>query len=226
MIEQIDFSEWLKKWEWKQGEHVLVIGPTGSGKTTLLLQLLPRRRYVVFLATKPRDDVAETLIRDQGYRRTKSWPPGRMGERWVLQPPIDSTDQVPAQAAALQTALRKLYLAGGWAVILDELQYLVDIARADGLLKLLWHQGRSLKLTIVAGSQRPAWVPVIAYSSATHLFLFRTPDQRDMERYRDIAGQVDPKTIIEAVKQLRPHETLYVNTRTGDLAKFMAPKVL
>src|SRR5690349_6421632 len=51
---------------WRQGEHVGLIGPTGSGKTTLAMWLLPLRKYVVVLGTKPRDKTLDELAA-RGY---------------------------------------------------------------------------------------------------------------------------------------------------------------
>ena len=84
-------------------------------------------------------------------------------------------------------------------------------------------QGRALDLSLVAGTQRPAWVPLEMYSQATHVFFWRTSDRRDLDRIGGL-GAHDPQTIRAVVRNLRKHEALYVNTRTGALVRTTAPE--
>jgi hypothetical protein len=223
----VPWDEFKASWVWNQGEHELTLGPTGSGKTTLLIQTLDKRDWVVFLETKPKDRVIDYLRHRAGYRYTRTWPPKEMGQRFVFHPPRARIGDRGYQGAAVYDFFEAMYSAGGWTIVVDELQYITDELKADGPYKTILHQGRSINLTCVTGSQRPAFVPVVAYSSATHLFLFKTSDKRDLERVRDIAGAVDPREIQDRLVRLPAdkHWALYVNSRTGQIQEVVAPKI-
>jgi hypothetical protein len=80
----------------------------------------------------------------------------------------------------------------------------------------------------MAGFQRPAWVPRDAYSQATHLFVFGTNDNEDIRSLGGLGG-MSTNEIRYAVQWLasdavRFHQFLYVNTRTGTLARSTLPK--
>lgn len=225
--EPVPWEDFKATWQWNQGEHELTLGPTGSGKTTLLIQTLDKREWVVFLETKPKDRVIDYLTKRLGYRYTRDWPPKERGQRFVFHPRIDRLSDKPQQSRAVWEFFDKMYTAGGWTIVVDELQYVTDELKADAPYKTILHQGRSINLTCVTGSQRPAFVPVVAYSSATHLFLFKTSDKRDLERMRDIAGAVDPREIQDRLVRLPAdkHWALYVNSRTGQIQEVVAPKI-
>lgn len=216
--ELVPWPEFLTRFRWKQGEHVSLIGPTGGGKTTLALELLPRRRFVTVLATKPADPTL-TQLRAAGYKRIESWPPPGPPEltpRVLLWPRFRGRKDMPAQRAAIADALVEMFAGGGWCIFVDELAYLCQMLKLDTDLRLLWQQGRALKLSLVGATQRPAWVPLEMYSQATHLFFWRTTDRADLGRIGGIGG-LDPTFIRARVAKLRSHECLYVNTRTGEL---------
>jgi len=201
---------------WRQGEHVSMIGPTGSGKTTLALGILDIRAYVIALATKPRDATMDRLIRG-GWRKIKAWPPPPIigdSARIVLWPPFRKPEDVGNQQRQLDYAIRAAFTEGGWTIFADELFYLCRTLKMAPLLETLWTQGRSIDVTLVGGTQRPAHVPLMAYDQATHLFFWRDNDETNLRR---IAGLGAWKTadIRATVSELPKHSVLYLNTRTG-----------
>jgi len=226
LIDQVAYVPWAdfrRRLGWQQGEHVTLIGKTPSGKTTLALQLLPLRRFVAVLATKPRDPLIERL-RSQGYKVTRTWPvPAEVYERVVFWPRVETMGDQWEQERAVARMLENIYAEGGWTVYLDEVRYVSEPSYL-GLrshVQLLWTQGRSLGVTVVAGSQRPAWVPLEAFSQADHLFLWRESDDANLKRVASIAG-IHTKLLRELVPQLPEHQALYVNTVTGALARTQA----
>lgn len=212
----VAWPHFLRLFQWGQGEHITVIGRTGSGKTHLSLQLLPRRRYVLVIATKPRDPLIAQLKR-RGYHVTREWPvPHEVYPRVVYWPRIEQVADVAGQRAGIARVLADVYKSGAWAVYCDEIRYLADTLGLRSYLELLWLQGRSLNVSLVGGTQRPAWVPPEAFSQASHLFLFRETDQRNLKRLGEIGG-IDSDLLRQLVARLDwdSHEVLYVSTVAG-----------
>lgn len=215
------FADYWRK-AWRQGEHVTYVGPTGSGKTTLAVELLDARSYVVALATKPADDTMDRLIKSRGFRKIKTWPPVR-GDRVVLWPPFRGRQDLLAQQEQMSAALDGAFAEGSWTIFADELWYLCQVLRLEDHLRLIWTQGRSLGVTLVGGTQRPAHVPLLAYDQATHLFFFRDNDETNLRRIGGLGG-LHSGLIRRTVAALPKHVALYVNTRTGQLVTTQAPK--
>jgi hypothetical protein len=219
----VPWADFRRRLGWQQGEHVTLIGKTRSGKTTLALQLLPLRRFVLVLATKPRDPLIDRLRR-QGYHVTRTWPVStEVYQRVVFWPRVERMGDQWEQEKAVAGCLESVYETGGWTIYLDEVRYVSEPSYL-GLrshVQLLWTQGRSLGVTVVAGSQRPAWVPLEAFSQADHLFLWRESDDANLKRVASIAG-VHTQAMRELVPQLPEHQALYVNTVTGALARTQA----
>jgi energy-coupling factor transporter ATP-binding protein EcfA2 len=213
---RISWAEHLETLSWRQGEHVTILGPTGCGKTTLAREILPRRSYVIALATKPKDAVLEGLRAD-GYRVSRDWPPPAPTPRMVIWPKSDHEDAREAeahQASIFGRTLSSAFRAGGYCVYGDELLELTEL-KLKHELNRLWRQGRSVGCSLVTGSQRPFEVPQSAYSQATHLYLFSTNDDRDLRRLSEISGRVNKVALREIVAGLDWHDLCYANTRTG-----------
>lgn len=81
-------------------------------------------------------------------------------------------------------------------------------------LKLFWGQGRSLGLTLVTGTQRPAYMPLEFYDQATHLFMFKDNDRINVSRLAGLAGVDMAESIKREMATLSKHEFIYVNTRS------------
>lgn len=216
-VTRLTWDEFLDWWPWQQGEHVSLIGPTGQGKTTLALEILKLRAWVVALATKPRDATLDGLKRE-GWHKIEAWPPPRQARRVLLWPPFKKPEYERRQAAVMAEALEEIFEKGGWTVFADEVAYLVDELGLDTWLKRYWSQGRSLKLTLVAATQRPAFVPLAMYSQASWLFLWRSNDRRDLDRLAGL-GTADAALVRREVQSLPQHEVLVVGTRGGTLVR-------
>jgi hypothetical protein len=122
------------------------------------------------------------------------------------------------QARELGAALDGIFTTGQWCVFVDELFYLTNMLKLEKTMRLLWQQGRSLGISVLGLTQRPAWVPLEMYSQATHVFFFRHNDRRDLDRIGGL-GEADPAIIRALVRRLGKHEFLYLNTRTGELVR-------
>lgn len=232
-----EFAPWFVE-QWKQGQHVAIIGPTDSGKTTLALNILPIHIWVVIFATKPRDKTLDALIYkpSRGIRRRKV-PAGkyikidqwkkldtRKYPRRILWPNALDLYSSENQAKVFQHALAVIYREGGWTVYLDELWFMSAELKLSHEVRMYLQQSRSNNVTLVISSQRPSRIPVEVYDQSRHLFFSRDNDERNLSRISGIAWQ-SRKIIMELVANLEPHQFLYVNTLTGDMYRITCPEL-
>jgi energy-coupling factor transporter ATP-binding protein EcfA2 len=211
--------------KWEQGEHVALIGPTGQGKTTLLTQLLPLHPFVTVFATKPRDESMERLIRT-GYYPIKRWQSLDPAEypRRVLWPDASLLNSVNEQREVFHDAFARIYREGGWTVAIDELWYINNVLKLEMDVKLYLLQARALGISLLAATQRPAWVPLEIYDQSTHLFFWRDNDETNLRRLSGISFR-SADLIRSVVSELERFQVLYINTRTGEMFRTRAPKV-
>ncbi len=208
----------------KQGEHVTLLGSTGSGKTTLARAILPLRSYVAAIATKPEDENLEALIRRDHFKRVRRWPPDeRRHPRVVFWPPSGGLSDVEQQREAILDVLDDVWHAGRWTVYLDEIDELANALSLDREIRRLLRQGRAAKITMIGATQRPRGIPLEWYSQATHLFFWQQNDEADLARISELGGRTNKAEIRDTVAALARFETLYVNTRTGDMWRTFPP---
>jgi hypothetical protein len=206
---------------WNAGEHMSLVGMTGSGKTTLMRELLDIRDYVVVIATKPQDSSLYEPLLAKGYDIVDKFNPEDIERRKVVfRAPL--TDITPEAELEQRTAIRKallgVYRTGGWCVALDEVRYLSEQLKLVRELNLLWLQGRSLGVTLVAGTQRPVSVPLNMFEQATMQINFQIPGKEDRKRASDYTGKYQG-TVMEAAKQLPRHEFLLVDTQEDEIMR-------
>jgi hypothetical protein len=210
---------------YRTGNHVTVLGPTESGKTWLSYQLLevvarPSLPAIV-MVMKPRDKTALDWSRKLEMRVVRSWPPVRRPfaappNGWTLWPrhTFDPDIDDPHLTNVFRAAMLDSYRRGGRILFADEIAGLVTELGLGRPAKAIWMRGRSMGCGLWAASQRPVDVPLLAYSSAEHLFLAHEPDKRGRDRFDEIGGQEDPGRVKNLVARLGKHEFLYLR-RTG-----------
>lgn len=222
-VERPEFID--RRWDYRPGEHVTILGPTGWGKTYLGFQLLepwctPTAPGII-LQMKARDDTVKKFAKKNRFRTVPMWPaspsvfnPRPAGyvvkPRFTHDPDIDNPTQYSAFRHAMVQAMKH---GRGVKVFVDESADMCDI----GLEKQMNHmlrQARSLKAGFWSATQRPFNAPQMAYGGANHLFIGNDPDKRSRDRYSEISG-IDPKIIVGATLGLSHHEWLYIR-RTRD----------
>jgi hypothetical protein len=200
-----------------------MVGPTGSGKTTLETAILPRRDFVVFLSTK-RIDSTQDELHSMGYKVVHS---GRdlnpdVAPLAILRPPwpenVSAKELKDLHAGVFREALMRVFQQGHWTVVMDEARYLTKDLGLAAEAELLWLQGRSLKISVVAGTQRPRWIPLEAYDQASHLFFWKDPDRQNVDRIAEMAG-LNRRAVEGIVPVLKTHQMLYASRVTDELVK-------
>lgn len=214
----------MRAFQWRQGEHLTLLGHTGGGKTSLARLLLPLRSYVVTVATKPRDESLDAFINVDGWAKSTRWPVEyRRTPRVVYWPRVGRLGDVTRQREAVHEVMEHAWESGAWTIYFDEIRYITDKLGLQSEAEQLLLQGRSMGLTIVGATQRPAHIPLEFYSEAHHLFLWRSNDKRNAARVAEIGGETDAAEIRATVAGLVKHEVLYVNTRSGDMWRTLPP---
>jgi hypothetical protein len=203
---------------WLQGEHITIVGPTGCGKSTLESQILTIREYIVIFVTKVYDEVLTYQFPE--YHRISKWPPKYHQDKVLLwpKPGKDIRETYLIQRNVFKDALNKIFQERNWTVVFDEQHYMVKKLALGPENEMFLHQGRSSGLSVVNGTQRPAWVPVVTYSSATHAFIWNTNYHDDLRRLSDLGG-ISSKDLSYNIQTLSKHEFIYVNCRTGDVMR-------
>lgn len=224
----VTWDDFDSTFQWKQGEHVTIIGANGRGKTTLELAILPRREYIIFFGTKRKDRTQTALTRRMGYQQTAdpSQIHADVSKRWLLKPQFPKSASVAQlkklHAGVFRRALMMAFRQGGWTVVCDEVRYLTDYLGLSDEVELLALQGRSLPTTLVSGSQRPRHIPLEVYSQARHLFFFSTPDGGDVRRIAEIA-QVVAEPVVATVPNLPEFHFMYVHPESGTMMVAKSP---
>jgi len=220
---RIPWPVFIERLTWNQGEHVGLIGPTGQGKTTLLTSLLDQRTYVALFATKPRDPSMDYLI-SQGYMKLERWEnyaPRKFPKR-VIWPNATDIESEDLQKHVFDNAFKSIYRETGWCIVLDEGYYVSKVLQLGNRMRTIWTQGRSLGISFVVATQRPRWVPLEMYDQSTHLFFWRENDDDNLSRIGGM-GAAPSRLVREIVANLDVYQTLYVNTRTGEMMRTKAP---
>lgn len=215
-VDRVTWDHAIHLMNWWPGEHVTLVGPTGRGKTELEIALMRERRFTVFLSTK-RKDSTQDVLRADGYREIRD--PAELNvevaERYLFRPAFPRA----ASAAHIKAVHRSIYSRMlmrlreqmGWTIGADEVHYLTDFLGLSEEMELLWRQGRSEGTTVIANTQRPRHIPLVAYSQATHLFFWSSPDLGDVRRIAEMTPlPIDHIMPVLAAQNM--HDVLYVNT--------------
>lgn len=219
----------------QQGEHVAIVGQTGSGKSVLglsLCKIIGERRArdgrpsrVVILATKPRDATLSEL----GWPVIKKWPPSYGQERCIVWPRGGKrlSEVARNQRKVFSPLLDTIYHEGAQTIYFDEASTferpLPNGLGLESTMEQFWTTGRSLKLSVVAGTQRPRHVSRSMWSEPAWVFVFAPDDEDDLRRVAELSGA--KRQVLSVAEQLGGHEFLCIHRPRSDMKTLYVSKV-
>jgi hypothetical protein len=230
----IEFGLFMDRvFEWKQNQHIGVIGPTEQGKTNLLYYLLQLREYVAYLGIKSRDLTLEAFAKQGGYQRVYDHPPmvGRVHKKpatWDEMPRRlvwpDASNRRLARAEQVRVfgnCLDEIWGIGCVTVVWDDFWYLVRILGMELDAKQNLLNARSNDSPQVIAAQRGAGNRMVELiDQPTWLFWARETDPRNLQL-------LGPASSIRRgfVAHLDRFQFLVENTRTGVMYRTTAPEL-
>lgn len=196
---------------WAIGEHVAIIGTTGTGKTFLTSRLVDYRNYVAILRTKPDD------VKFKGFKTVRD---GKALDSPGKTPKLLIVPDFRRQKVVAAEVFDTVWQMGGWTLVIDELFYAHDVLGMKAYIDMLLTQGRSKKISVVVGMQRPVNVTRFALSEATHIFSFRL-EGRDQKTIREISSDA----FAEATGKVPPFHFAHYHVKTRSVGVGTADKL-
>lgn len=191
-----------KLWDPENTPHHAVIGLSGSGKTYLvvngILGGMCKHDRVLIIDTKQDDPLLMKTGRPVTEIPRNPWYAGigrrKTDERafWYRLVVHDSRHDHNKARLQVANALDRVYDDGDWVVYFDEVLDATGPRRP--LLALaprvehMWRKGRSRHISIIAGTQSPAWVPRLMYDQASFAWIGRIRDKQRQKRLLEIGG--------------------------------------
>lgn len=223
---QIPFKPWHEFYpvfarEFEQGHHVTLVGRNGSGKTVLGQQVIALRDYVAVCATKNRDPSLYGPLEKDGFELVDEFTSEPLEHpKLIVRPELGEASRkaLQAQSATFEEMLHEIFRVGDWCVYADEVRYLTDTLRLAEPFEILWLQGRSLGISVVAGTQRPVSIPREAFSQARHFFFFAEHEKDNVIRMSEFVGR-NMELVRFVIPRLPEFEFLYVNTVSGKMLR-------
>ena len=235
MPEHYDLATFrTRRFGYEPGHHVAFFGPTTiAGKSTLAFALVQEviRKYPeirpVSLVMKHKDRVVAGWTQRLNFQETPSWPPSRKISQWhpagYTLWPHQSLSDVEADNALLEREFRKAIVANrkeppsitmanelyGLLAELNLRTLLTAIVTRDSIAGHgLWYETQK-----PSGTQGIS-IPGFFFNCAEHMFLSKDGEQRNRNRYGEIACGIDPADIEREILRLQPYSWLYIR-RSG-----------
>lgn len=206
-----------KLWVPEFAPHHSILGQNGAGKSYMIVNgLLPLclKDNVCIFDSKGDDPVLNASgakpVRaiPSRFRRTLDNNDKRDG--WFR---LQIYDEVPHAQDQVGQALERIYKEGNWIVILDETRAISD-PRSPGLglqplLDRMWLRGRSRRISVIAATQAPRWVPTSFYDQCQFVWSSRIRDERAHQRIMEIGSMT--RAHIPHIASVRKRRWIYMD---------------
>lgn len=213
--------EWLARMraDWKQGQHIAIMGRTGRGKTLLARDLMALRGWVVVIAIKRADDTLDSFPA-AGYKVIDKWPP-KYGDQHVLfwaRPKNlhDMTDQ----RKRIATVLDDVFANGGWSVLFDDVARVANAMGFRREVSTMLNEARSSHASVVSCMTQPSSVtqaiPSELWRQVRYHLVFYYRVGRDLDAIADMTGYTR-STLKGWMKDLRPFDFLAFDDLTDSV---------
>jgi len=129
---------------------------------------------------------------------------------WFRIKIYDETERAKDQVGR---ALDDIYAEGNWIVIIDETRAISD-PRSPGLglqpaLDRMWLRGRSRRISVVAATQAPRWVPSSFYDQCQFVWTSRIRDEKAHARIMEIGSMT--RAHIPHIASVRKRRWIYMD---------------
>jgi hypothetical protein len=190
----------------------------------------------VSLMPKPRDLATTEWAQTLGLRETPDWPPRKKffeskPRGYVLwpkhDPSLDDAADNERVGGVMRRCLNQQYWKGNSITFGDDAHNLAVHHGLNPQMETMWTAGGSSGAGIWVAAQKPTGslssgsISSFMYNASSHLFLGRDTDQRNVRRFGEISGGIDPREIEGLVRNLKLYkingntisEVLYVDAR-------------
>jgi len=184
-----------------EGERGVIVGKSGSGKTRGAIWQLSETSLspVIIFDTKgepafnalPRqlpDGTREEMLKVDSFPEFRALSLDDLPEYVLVRPPVKDIADPEKLDEYLQVIYSRFHPA---LVYLDEgYQFHRRGQAGEGLIGLLT-RGRSRGISLLVGSQRPAWVSQFVFSEATRFYIYRLIKEDDRARVAEFIPGFD-----------------------------------
>jgi DNA helicase HerA-like ATPase len=184
----------------KGSQRITFLGQTGSGKSVLARNLLKqaRRKGWRIVIIDPKKDWMKYL--------GKEYPYAEKG-RGTVDSPVLVSDFNPKLSVQIFQPLewteqcerffKAIIACKNTIVYIDEITQLASATIIPRELKLIWTQGRSLKIGAWCATQRPKGIPVIVKDQSEVWFMFRVNSLDDRKVVKGYMPLDDTPEVVE-----------------------------
>jgi hypothetical protein len=207
--------------------HVTFIGPTQRGKTTLCFQLLHAvltrhkkwKVRVLHGKIKGRDHTISDWAKKSNYRVVRSWPPTptprpkhwKRNVKGYIVRPLRKEESAKEEERILREEFQKTIRSGYHSTGAKRDKIVITLvderAQADKDLRMSAELDAPLQRGLPDNPewnniQRGKWVSYHCFDAPEHIFIFKSDDSSNNERYAEL-GCADPQVVERVLSELK-----------------------
>ena len=206
----------------KKGQRGLIVGQTGSGKTWGAIWHMQNVSVtpIVIFDTKGEPEFDKIALHDETiefyddmHSFAKEWKAKKRQPTYsIVRPSAVEVSEPFEMDAYLHDILNK---KRSCFLYFDELYQWHNNSRAGPGLTGLLTRGRSAGITVLMGSQRPAWLSRFALTESQKFYIYKLSHKDDHRRLGDVIPDFE-----DAEKIAKKFEWVYYNSSNDSLSRF------